>query len=450
MNNNNDLNGIEEFADADSLDEVVEQPGLAVRRVVPPRHGGVEDNVPWTGGSPDPNLTRDYPMTPYCYRDVKTKKSVFARCEKGIGDDWIIKLKLPMPLATCEPQIQRGLEQVGVDSIFWVYNRRWINLFDQPDAVPIGQIRAHELALSNQCDYDRANLQFARVYLENSIDVDLHRKMQSQLVASDGGPAFWSILKRTLQGAEISKLMSHQKIINTTKLTDVAGYDLSKYHEVIRPSLTACAEASQLPLNVGPTIIKHHVGPQSLAYNSVLSTYAGEQAQLYDTNTQYTRLNEQMDSLLEVYLNDSDWEKVEAPKGAYMSGTKLTQADLREVKCYKCGKTGHIAKYCDGKAKKSGNKKKQSAGNAGTSEKKKKKWQNDNPDNETTKVKNGKTYKWCSVCRWSKGRWTDHDASTCPHRRKDATTEENNNDSDEAGLMVMDLVESGFLAINIV
>ena len=209
-NNNDDLNGIEDFAEADSLDEVVEQPGLAARRVPPPRHGGVEDNVPWTGGSPDPNLTRDYAMTTYRYREV------------------------------------------------------------------------------------------------------------------------------------------------------------------------------------------------------------------------------------------------EAPKGAYMSGNKLTQADLREVTCFKCGKTGHIAKYCDGKAKKSGNKKKQSAGNAGSSEKKKKQWQNENTDNETTKVVNGKTYKWCTNCNYTRGKWVDHDVSSCPHRRKDATTEENTNDSDEAGLMIMDLVESGFLAINIV
>ena len=92
------------------------------------------------------------------------------------------------------------------------------------------------------------------------------------------------------------------------------GNDLSKFHELIRPSLTACDEAKHLPLNVGPTVIKNHLGPQSLAYNSVLSTYAGKQAQLYDTTTQYARLTNQMDSLLEVYLNDSDWEKVQAPK----------------------------------------------------------------------------------------------------------------------------------------
>ena len=29
----------------------------------------------------------------------------------------------------------------------------------------------------------------------------------------------------------------------------------------------------------------------------------------------------------------------------YMSGTKLTQSDLREVLCYKCKKTGHIKNF---------------------------------------------------------------------------------------------------------
>ena len=74
--------------------------------------------------------------------------------------------------------------------------------------------------------------------------------------------------------------------------------------------------------------------------------FAGEQVTLYNKTTQYARLTNQMDSLLEVYLNGSDWEKVEAPKGAYMSGTKVTQSDLRKVACYKCRKTGHIKKFC--------------------------------------------------------------------------------------------------------
>ena len=90
-------------------------------------------------------------------------------------------------------------------------------------------------------------------------------------------------LKRTLQGAETSKLIRHQNVINGTKLSDIAGYDLSKFHELICPSLTACDEAAQLPLNVGPKVIANHLGPSSLPYNSVLSMFAGKQVTLYDT-----------------------------------------------------------------------------------------------------------------------------------------------------------------------
>ena len=34
------------------------------------------------------------------------------------------------------------------------------------------------------------------------------------------------------------------------------------------------------------------------------------------------------------------------PKGAYMSGTTLKQADLRKLICYKCKRTKHFKKYC--------------------------------------------------------------------------------------------------------
>ena len=126
---NNDLEGLDVFVDSDVDDVDDNQPGLAGRpRVVPPVHGMVINNVAWTGGSRNPNLQLAYPKTPYCNRGEKMDHKVYSRYEKGVKGDWAIKLKMTMPLSTCEPQIGSGLEQVGVDSPFWIYEgSRWIH-----------------------------------------------------------------------------------------------------------------------------------------------------------------------------------------------------------------------------------------------------------------------------------------------------------------------------------
>ena len=48
-NNNNDLREFVEY-DIEDDEEEVQQPGLAVVRVVPPVTGGVINNIAWTGG----------------------------------------------------------------------------------------------------------------------------------------------------------------------------------------------------------------------------------------------------------------------------------------------------------------------------------------------------------------------------------------------------------------
>ena len=102
MNNNNmNLDGLDAFVDSDVDDN---QPGLAGRpRVVPPVNGGVINNVAWTGGSRNPDLQLTYPKTPYCNHGDKIDHKVYSWCEKGVEDDWMIKLKMTMPLSTCEP-----------------------------------------------------------------------------------------------------------------------------------------------------------------------------------------------------------------------------------------------------------------------------------------------------------------------------------------------------------
>ena len=67
----------------------------------------------------------------------------------------------------------------------------------------------------------------------------------------------------------------------------------------------------------------------------------------------------------------------------------------------------------------------------------------------TTKEHNGKTYYWCMNCNYGHDKWVKHKEEVCLHRRKQSSQESSPDDSDDAGLMVMDLAESEFLAIEL-
>ena len=124
----------------------------------------------------------------------------------------------------------------------------------------MAEIRSHEQQLDHACEYDRQNLYYSRVYLENSIDVQLQQRIISVVNSDDGGPTFWHVVQRSLRGAATVKMIKAQKIINKTKLTDVPGLDVGKFHEIVKPALFACNEQGKLPLDVGPTVIKNHLG----------------------------------------------------------------------------------------------------------------------------------------------------------------------------------------------
>ena len=136
-----------------------------------------------------------------------------------------------------------------------------MSLFDSPDVVSLADIRAHEEQLGQDCEYDKQNLYYSWVYLENSIEVTLQQRIVTSLSPSDRGPVMWNILQKTLQGSATSTSIKAQKIINETKLTNVPGLHVGKNYEMVKPALYACREQEKLPLDVGPTVIKNHLGP---------------------------------------------------------------------------------------------------------------------------------------------------------------------------------------------
>ena len=85
---NPDLEGLEEFAEP-NVGRVV--PNVAAA-VVMPLNGGIQNGTPWTGGSRDPARQRDTPLTPLCSRSEQIGHRVWNRCERGVEDEWKIKL----------------------------------------------------------------------------------------------------------------------------------------------------------------------------------------------------------------------------------------------------------------------------------------------------------------------------------------------------------------------
>ena len=69
-----------------------------------------------------------------------------------------------------------------------------MNLFSSPDALSLTDIRSHEQQLGQACKYDKQNLYYSPVYLENSIDIKLQQQIMSVVNSDDGGPTFWHVM----------------------------------------------------------------------------------------------------------------------------------------------------------------------------------------------------------------------------------------------------------------
>ena len=125
----------------------------------------------------------------------------------------MIKTKPSVSLSSSSVKIKDGLTALGMEAVFEVETAHGLmNLFNSPDALSVAEIRAHEQQLGQACEYDKQNLYYSRIYLENSIDVALHQRIISVVDGdNDGGPVIWHIIHQTLRGAATSKMILAQK-----------------------------------------------------------------------------------------------------------------------------------------------------------------------------------------------------------------------------------------------
>ena len=128
---------------------------------------------------------------------------------------------------------------------------------------------------------------------------------------------------------------------------DFPGLNVTKYHNILLPSLSAAHEMKCLPLNVGPVVLKNHTGPKDVAHGALLGTYTADQTMNNGPESQYLALKPQLMELSNVY-NDSknDWVMVKKNAGGYISQLKMDDKDKNPQgrRCYNCRSPDHYKK----------------------------------------------------------------------------------------------------------
>ena len=134
----------------------------------------------------------------------------------------------------------------------------------------------------------------------------------------------------TMQGEATTKLMEYQSIIKETKLVNIRGYNVRKFHKIIMPPLLAAHQNNALPLNVGPIVLKNHLEPNSIAFKALVTNYAAEQAKESNQEKQFKMLMTQMRSLNQTYCNESStWAEDHKNVSGYVGETLTQDAKIK-------------------------------------------------------------------------------------------------------------------------
>ena len=180
-------------------------------------------------------------------------KTVFLRCENSVDNGWMIITKRVVSLSAPSVKIKNGLTAFGLEAVFEVATAGGlVNFFSSPDALSLTDIWSHEQQLGQAGKYDKQNLYYSRVCQENSIDIQLQQQIISVMKSDDGGPTFWHVMQRSLRGAATAKMIKAQKIINETKLTNVPGLDVGKFHEMVKACPVCVQQAGQVTAGCRP------------------------------------------------------------------------------------------------------------------------------------------------------------------------------------------------------
>jgi hypothetical protein len=414
---------------------------------VTPRVGGIDNGVPWVGGSALTGQGRTSPLDILCYRpsDFRSKQRQYEALKAGLeasrrlelGDN---KKDHVMSLVAWIQEIKLLVETRGFDTVFRVTNSAStfgtseVYLVQKWGDMKLKTIEDFVATLTDP--YDVENLRLSGLALRDSLGPELYSRVSSLSTPDKSGPVLFKIAVDQMMHMNDAQVRNLSNKLGDLRLRDIPGENVAKLGETITQIAREITGSGREPNDLLQLVSRPYTkGTAKMFESNALTLHSrvlngmytesweklvAEHSNFYQDLVQAKDYppaeggkedqDSQIQGLIAKAIEENMGKLMRSPNDAHNGGGTNEGSGYQKRKCFKCGSEDHVIRYCPS-----------------TKGKPAKDWRYVPPDSSKNEPKeksvNGVLYKWCGKCRGGTGAWNSAEAAhfTADHRGRTST-----------------------------